>query len=93
MTIVSRILTDPKTALAGVTLETSFARFMVSMAMFNEVRVLSRPLGRWGLAAIVGTKSVGEKTVLRAQDTRKGPRSDRDRRPSYRDRSHGRTTL
>jgi len=92
LTIVRRILTDPKTALAGVMLETSFARFMASMAMFNEVRVPSRLLGRWGLAAIVGTQSVGEKTVLR-EDTRKGSRPDRDRRPSYRDRSHGRATL
>jgi hypothetical protein len=35
------ILTEPKTALAGVTLEASFARFMNSMAMFNDEIVLS----------------------------------------------------
>jgi len=44
--MVRRILTEPKTALAGVILETSFARFMVSMATFNEESVPSRPFGR-----------------------------------------------
>jgi hypothetical protein len=40
--IMARItLTEPKTALAGVILQTSFARFMASMAMFNEERVIS----------------------------------------------------
>ena len=36
MIIVRRTPTEPKTTLAGVMLETSFARFMASMATFNE---------------------------------------------------------
>jgi len=43
--IVRRILTEPKTALAGVTLAASFARFRASMATFNEEMVPSRPFG------------------------------------------------
>ena len=66
MTIVRRILTDPKTALAGVMLDISFARFMASMAIFNEERVPSCPFGRWALVAIVGTQGSDENTVLRA---------------------------
>jgi len=62
---VRRILTDPKTALAGVMLEISFARFMASIAMFNEERVPSRPFGRWDLAAIVKIQRGGEKAVSR----------------------------
>ena len=38
LNIVSRALTEAKTALAGVILETSFARFMASMATFSEER-------------------------------------------------------
>ena len=68
-----RILTDPKTALAGVILETSFARFMASMAMFNEERVPFCSFGRWGLASIVGIQGGGENTVLRA-DCEEGSR-------------------
>ena len=40
--IVRRTLTEPKTALAGVMLATSFARFKVSMATFNDERTSSR---------------------------------------------------
>jgi len=65
LTIVRRILTDPKTALAGVMLEISFARFMASMAMFNEEMVPSRPFDRWGLASIVETRCGGKNMVLR----------------------------
>jgi len=43
--IVRRELTEPNTALAGVTQEISFARLRVSIATFNEERELSRPLG------------------------------------------------
>jgi len=39
--IVKRMLTEPKTALAGVMLATSFARFKASMAAFNDERVRS----------------------------------------------------
>ena len=51
--IVSRTLTEPKTALAGVMLETSFAMFMASMAAFSEEMALPRPLGRWDPASMV----------------------------------------
>jgi len=34
--IVRRMLAEPKTALAGVILETSFARFKPSMATFKD---------------------------------------------------------
>ena len=81
LTIVSRMLTDPKTALAGVILETSFARFMASMAIFNEERAPSRPFGRLSFASIVGTQGSGENTVLR-EAMRKIISPDRDRRPS-----------
>jgi len=42
------MLAEPKTALAGVMHETSFARFIASMAAFNIGRALSR---RFGLGA------------------------------------------
>ena len=60
------MLTEPKTALAGVMLETSFARFSVSMATFSEERAPSRPLCRWNLATMAQTQGSCEKTVLRA---------------------------
>ena len=63
--IVRRALTEPKTALAGVMLATSFARFMASIATFNAEMVPSRPFGRSGVAAMVEPKRGGKKTVLR----------------------------
>jgi hypothetical protein len=58
--IIARItLTEPKTALAGVMLETSFARFMASIAMFNDERVTSRR--RWDFASMVETRGSCEK--------------------------------
>jgi hypothetical protein len=57
--IIARITpTEPKTALAGVILESSFARFKASMAAFNDEIVLSRPLGRWDSASMVETQVV-----------------------------------
>ena len=53
--IVRRTLTQPKTAFAGVILETSFARFMASMAAFSEEMTPSRPFGGWELASMVET--------------------------------------
>ena len=44
--MVRRMLTEPKTALAGVMLESSFARFRASIAIFSEERTASRPFGR-----------------------------------------------
>ena len=82
--IVRRELTEPKTALAGAMLATSFARFMASMATFIVEMVPSCPLGSWGVAAIVEAQRCGEKTVL-LEGVRKSPSPDGDRRPL----SHG----
>ena len=65
MIIVRRMVTEPKTALAGVMLETSFARFRVSMATFSKERAPSRPFGRWDLAAMVEMQDSWEKAVRR----------------------------
>ena len=62
--IVRRILTEPKTALAGVALETSFARFMASIAAFNKERVLSRRFCRLGpFGSMVESRGSSEKAV------------------------------
>jgi hypothetical protein len=61
--IVRRAMTDPNAALAGAMSTMSFARFMASMATFNEERASSRPFGRWELASIVETGGSCEKTV------------------------------
>ena len=53
MIIVKRTLTEPKTALAGVALETSFARFKASMAASNKEIVFSRRFCFWEFALIV----------------------------------------
>ena len=66
------MVTVPKTALAGVTLESSLARFRASMAIFGEERTASRPFGRWDLVVIVKTKGSWEKAVG-AQVWRKTP--------------------
>ena len=70
--MVRRMVTVPKTALAGVMLEISFARFRASMAILSEERTASRPFGRWDLVAIVGTRDSWEKAVG-AQAGRKSP--------------------
>ena len=54
--MVRRIATEPKTALAGVMLEISLARFRPSMAMFSEERTPSCPFGCWDLSAMVETQ-------------------------------------
>ena len=50
-------------AFAGVTLESSFARFKASMAAFNAVTAPFCPLGRWDSAFMVGTRGSCERTV------------------------------
>ena len=65
MIIVRIALTEPKTALAGVILESSFARFKASMAAFNAGIMLSRPLSRWGSASMVRTRGSCNRTVWR----------------------------
>ena len=39
----------PKTALAGVMLDASFARFIASIATFSEEGMPPRPFGGWDL--------------------------------------------
>ena len=62
------MLTEPKTALAGVMLDISFARFKVSMATFNEERVNSRGFCRreWGFMGI--GSAWGERMLYRADN-------------------------
>ena len=63
MIIVRTTLTEPKTALAGVMLDISFARFKASMATFNADIAPSRSLGRWDPAFMVETRGSGERIV------------------------------
>ena len=65
--MVRRMATEPNTALAGVILEISFARFSPSMATFSEERAPSRPFGCWDLAAMAKTQDSCEKAVRRGQ--------------------------
>ena len=55
----------PKTAFAGVMLETSFARLRASMAIFSAERTPSRPFGRREPGAMVGMQGHGEEAVRR----------------------------
>ena len=48
----------PKTALAGVMLDTSFARFMASIATLNEEGVPPCPFGRRDLISMNQRKAV-----------------------------------
>jgi hypothetical protein len=57
-------LTEPKMALAGVALEASLARFMASMAVFNNERLPSRR--RWEFAFMVESGGSCEKRAGRA---------------------------
>ena len=70
--IVRRTPTEPKTAFAGVTLVTSFASFMASMAPSNNESVLSRRFCCPSFVSIAGAEGSCEKTVGRANCT-KGP--------------------
>jgi len=59
------MLTEPKTALAGVMLDSSFARFSPSMATFSEEKTLSCPFGRLDLSAMVEMQGSNKKAVRR----------------------------
>lgn len=61
--MVRRTQTEPKTALAGVILENSFARFVASMATFSEERILPCSFGRRDLVFMVKSKGSHEKTT------------------------------
>jgi hypothetical protein len=75
-------LTEPKTTLAGVMLETSLARFMTSIAAFNDERATSRR--RWGFASMVETCGCCEKAA-RCAAVRKSPSHNGGGRPSCQD--------
>ena len=64
--VLRRVLTEPKTALAGVILESSLAISKVSMAIFNDEVAPSSPFDRWDLACIVETRGSRKKTPWRA---------------------------
>ena len=51
--MVSKALTNPKAAVAGVMLEISLARLRASIAKFSIERALSRPFCRWNVEAII----------------------------------------
>jgi len=76
--IVRRTPTEPNTALAGVMLESSFARFKPSMATSSEERTPSRPFGRWDLSTMV-ERNARERCDVKAV---KSPKLNRDERPS-----------
>jgi len=78
LTMVRITLTVPKTALAGVMLEISFARFMASMAAFNGERAPSRRSGRWDVVVMV---EVVARKRCGAQAVRKDQNPHRDGRP------------
>jgi hypothetical protein len=59
-------MTEPNAALAGAMSTMSFARFMASMAIFNEERTLSRLFDRGEFASMVETGGRCGKTVRRA---------------------------
>ena len=59
--IPRRTLAEPKTALAGVMDEISFARFIASMATSNAGRAPSRSFNFKDSVAIVGTRRWWEK--------------------------------
>jgi len=63
--IVRITLTELKRALAGAILESSFARFEVSMAAFNADIAPSRPLGRWGSTSMDKIRGGRERIVQR----------------------------
>ena len=63
--MVRRTLTEPKTTVAGVMLESSFAKFRPSMATLSEEKTPSRPFGRWDLSVMVETQGSCEKAVRR----------------------------
>ena len=72
MIVVRITLTEPKTAPAGVILESSLARFKASIAVFNVEIAPSRPLGRWDLSSMVETRGNCERTV-RCESYEEGP--------------------
>ena len=70
-----RIPAEPKAALAGVMLETSFARLRVSMAAFSAKRTPSRLFGCLDFVAIV--VAVRERCGTEAVHVKETPEPER----------------
>ena len=66
--IVRRMLAVPNAALAGIILETSFARFRASIATFSEEGTPSRPFGRWKLAVMGETQGSCKRAAQRIRE-------------------------
>jgi len=60
-------MTEPKTALAGVMVENSFARFKASMATFNDERVPPRLFDCRDTVSMAESKRSNEKSVEAAR--------------------------
>jgi len=60
------MLAEPKTALAGMTPESSFARFRPSMATFKDEMAPSLPFGRRDSVCIVRIQGGYKERVRRA---------------------------
>lgn len=58
-------MTEAKAAFAGVTLETSLARFKASMVAFNNEMTPSRSFGRWDFFSMVRARGRCEMAALR----------------------------
>jgi hypothetical protein len=71
--VVRMTAAEPKTALAGVMLEISFARVKASMNTFKVVTAPSRSFGCWGFVAIVEAGGGCEKVVRNEEAARKEP--------------------
>ena len=82
MIIARRMLTEPKAALAGVMLETSFARFRASMAIFSVERAPSRLLCFWDPASMLLELKVAARKWRGAEAVRENPNLKIDERPS-----------
>ena len=71
-----RALVEVKTALAGATLDSSFARSRSSMASFNFDKVPSRSVCCWEVVAIVGTRGSCKGMVWEVVRESPNPNSD-----------------
>ena len=81
------MLTVPKTALAGVIVEISFARFMASIVAFNAETIPFLPLGCRDLVSMVETRGSCERRYG-VEAVRKVPNPNRDERQFFHDTPH-----
>jgi len=81
--VVRRVLTEPKTVLAGVMLEVFSASFEDSMAAFSAEMLPSRPVGFRSSVSIAA--AAREPYGLKAARKESGPESNRDERRFWHD--------